>query len=256
MTPMLHIFTDPIKTSNHPQWLPLRYRTGRLICWDQAMYLKKRRVRLRTFLEHKRCYGNFDNLRLESSDSTYTYAIKGSTELQRDDTLARSVREGGCGLTSHRLWTIYIATWRPPWQYSNIPIKWKTDVRNFLPYRPFQAYFSHIQQTANRSNGNRFSHKFLKQVGFSVSRTRERWKGRRTIHRGSSSRKDDMYLTSATSESRFSTRQSLEILKTARSRRGALVSSYNVMGADSGNHECHNKSYPWAYEAQTNASCK
>jgi hypothetical protein len=36
----------------------------------------KKRVRLRTFLEHKRCYGNFYNA-CESSDSTYTYAIKG-----------------------------------------------------------------------------------------------------------------------------------------------------------------------------------
>jgi hypothetical protein len=46
------------------------YRTGRANLLGSGDVSEETRVRLRTFLEHKR-YGNFDNLRLESSDSTY-----------------------------------------------------------------------------------------------------------------------------------------------------------------------------------------
>jgi hypothetical protein len=66
------------------------------------------RVRLRTFL----------STNAATATSTiyawvlwfYTY----TSMLQRDDFARFAVREGGCGLTSRRLWTIYIATWRPP----------------------------------------------------------------------------------------------------------------------------------------------
>jgi hypothetical protein len=103
------------------------------------------RVRLRTFLEHKRCYGNFDNLRLESSDSTYTYAIKGSTELQRDDTLARFVREGGCGLDVTSVMDnlhCHMKTSLAIFKYSDKagrPISFATSYHIAL----FKAYFSH-----------------------------------------------------------------------------------------------------------------
>jgi hypothetical protein len=215
------------------------------------------RVRLRTFLEHKRCYGNFDNLRLSplilltrmrsKEVRSYNATIPSQDLLEKEgvDFDVTSVMDN-----LHCHMKTALATFK----YSDkVEDRCSQPLYHIGPSKLTSATYNKQQTEAMEIN--RFSHKFLKQVGFSVSRTRGTLKGRRTIHRGSSSRKDDMYLTSATSESRFSTRQSLEISKPPDLgaehcivRTMLWVQTQEIMNVIT--------SRPWAYEAQTNASCK
>jgi hypothetical protein len=63
----IHRSHPNIKPIHNDYHFDIAYRTLNLL--GQAMYLKKRVYDYEPS-EHKRCYGNFDNLRLESSDST------------------------------------------------------------------------------------------------------------------------------------------------------------------------------------------